>query len=47
VLQQPAALDRSLFPNYATYQEAVNEFGAPVPFRERRWLMRFAVGKTF
>ncbi|MBV8553259.1 MAG: outer membrane protein assembly factor BamA [Acidobacteriaceae bacterium] len=46
-LQPPIVADRSYFPNNATYQSALQAFGQPIPFDERRSLFRFSVGRTF
>ena len=43
----PIAADRSYFPNAATYNNAIAQFGQPLPFFERRDLFRFTVGRTF
>ena len=47
VLQPPIVADRSLFPNAATFQEAVRLFGLPQQWRERRSIFRFSIGRTF
>jgi outer membrane protein insertion porin family len=46
-LQPPIVADRSLFPNNATYQSALQAFGQSYPFDERRSLFRFSIGRTF
>jgi outer membrane protein insertion porin family len=46
-LQPPIAADRSLFPNDATFQNAISQYGAPVPFFEKQTLFRFTIGRTF
>ncbi len=48
-LQPPIVIDRSLFPNNATYQSAIDQVGLPVPggLDERRSIFRFSVGRTF
>jgi outer membrane protein insertion porin family len=46
-LQAPLAIDRSFFPNNATYQGAVRQLGQIFPFDERRSTFRFSVGRTF
>ena len=46
-LQSPIAVDRSIFPNNATYQNAINTVGAPIPFLERHSTFRFSIGRTF
>ncbi len=43
----PIAADRSYFPNAATFNNAVTQFGQPLPFFERLTLFRFTVGRTF
>ncbi|MGI9072991.1 MAG: outer membrane protein assembly factor BamA [Bryobacteraceae bacterium] len=47
-LQPPIVVDRSFFPNEATFQNLLNapNFRA-FPFNERRSLFRFSVGRTF
>jgi outer membrane protein insertion porin family len=47
VLTPPVVADRSFFPNNATYQEALSEFGTAQPFHERRTIFRFSIGRTF
>ena len=46
-LQPPIVTNLSSFPNYATYQNAVNTFGQAYPFFEKRTTLRFTVGRTF
>ena len=46
-LVPPIAADRSFFPNAATFNSAVAQFGQPLPFDERLTLFRFTVGRTF
>jgi outer membrane protein insertion porin family len=46
-LQPPIVTNLSSFPNYATYQNAVNTFGQSYPFFEQRTTFRFTVGRTF
>ncbi len=46
-LQPPLAVDKSLFPNNATFNESIQYYGTPYPFSERRSLFRFSVGRTF
>ncbi len=43
----PTVLDRSLFPNQASYLQAIASYGSPIPFWERRSLWRFTIGRTF
>jgi outer membrane protein insertion porin family len=46
-LLPPIAADRSYFPNEATYNNAIAQYGQALPFFERRDLFRFTVGRTF
>ena len=47
-LQPPIVADRSLFPNNATYQNAIATFNqAYYPFFEQNTTFRFTVGRTF
>ncbi|HXG33030.1 MAG TPA: BamA/TamA family outer membrane protein, partial [Bryobacteraceae bacterium] len=46
-LQPPVVLDRSAFPNQATFLNAVSSFGRGVPFFEPRTTFRFSIGRTF
>ena len=46
-LQPPIVADRSLFPNAATFNNALASYGQAYPFLERRTLFRFTVGRTF
>jgi outer membrane protein insertion porin family len=46
-LQPPIVVDRSSFPNAATFYSAVTSIGQTYPFDERRTLFRFTVGRTF
>jgi outer membrane protein insertion porin family len=46
-LQAPVVVDRSFFPNAATYENAVRQLGQIFPFDERRSTFRFSVGRTF
>jgi outer membrane protein insertion porin family len=46
-LQPPLVLDRSFFPNNATFQNAIPLIAPVYPFDERRSLFRFSVGRTF
>jgi len=46
-LQTPIAVDRSIFPNTATYLNAISTVGAPIPFLERHSTFRFSIGRTF
>ena len=46
-LQAPIVVDRSTFPNDATYNNAVATIGQPTPFFEKRGTFRFSIGRTF
>jgi outer membrane protein insertion porin family len=46
-LQPPVVVDRSNFPNQATFVNSVVLFGQAVPFWERRSTFRFTIGRTF
>jgi len=46
-LQPPIVVDRSAFPNAATFASAVGQFGNAYPYFQRRSLFRFTVGRTF
>jgi outer membrane protein insertion porin family len=46
-LVPPLAANRSYFPNSATFNSAVTQFGTPLPFDERLTMFRFTVGRTF
>jgi len=46
-LQAPIVVDRSMFPNEATYINAVATIGQPTPFFEKRGTFRFSIGRTF
>ncbi len=49
-LQPPIVADRSLFPNQATFNNALvnQQYGmTPVPFIEQRRTFRFTIGRTF
>jgi len=46
-LQPPVVLDRSYFPNQATFLNSVVLFGQATPFWERRSTFRFTIGRTF
>ncbi|MBV8828967.1 MAG: BamA/TamA family outer membrane protein, partial [Acidobacteriaceae bacterium] len=47
ILQPPVVADRSFFPNNATYQSALAQFGLATPYNERHSLFRFSIGRTF
>ncbi|MDW8129369.1 MAG: outer membrane protein assembly factor BamA [Bryobacterales bacterium] len=46
-LQPPVVVDRSHFPNQATFVNSLVYLGQPVPFWERRTTFRFTIGRTF
>jgi len=46
-VQPPVAIDRSMFPNDATYRQALSLYGAPFAWPERRSMFRFTIGRTF
>ena len=46
-LQPPIVVDRSYFPNQATFINSVAQFGQLSPFFEKRSTFRFTVGRTF
>ncbi|HEY6392646.1 MAG TPA: BamA/TamA family outer membrane protein [Bryobacteraceae bacterium] len=46
-LKPPPSFDRSYFPNNATFVNASNTVGAPMPLRERHFTFRFSIGRTF
>ena len=46
-LQQPVVVDRSFFPNEATFLRAVTSVGTPQPFFEKRSTFRFTISRTF
>ena len=46
-LQPPIVADRSIFPNEATFINAIASFGSALPFYEQRSMFRFTVGRTF
>jgi hypothetical protein len=46
-VQPPLAADRALFPNQATFNSAVGQFGEAYPFFEKRDTFRFTIGRTF
>ena len=46
-LQPPIVASRSMFPNQATFLNAVASFGQAYPFYEQRSMFRFTVGRTF
>ena len=46
-LQPPIVADRSMFPNAATFANALAQYGQAYPFFERRTMFRFTIGRTF
>jgi hypothetical protein len=46
-LQPPIVADRAMFPNNATFLNAVAAFGQAYPFFEKRTMFRFTIGRTF
>jgi outer membrane protein insertion porin family len=46
-LQPPIVADRSMFPNEATFLNAVASFGNAYPFFEQHSMFRFTIGRTF
>jgi len=46
-LQPPIVVDRSMFPNQATFIQSVALWGRAVPFFEQRKTFRFTIGRTF
>ncbi len=46
-LQPPIVADRSIFPNAATFNNAVVNYGQPIPFFERARIFRFTISRTF
>ena len=46
-LQAPIVADRSIFPNAATFRQAVGFYGTPSPFFEKKSTFRFSIGRTF
>jgi outer membrane protein insertion porin family len=46
-LQPPIVADRSMFPNNATFLNALASYGTAYPFNEKRTMFRFTIGRTF
>jgi outer membrane protein insertion porin family len=46
-LQPPIVADRSMFPNAATFNSALVQYGQAYPFFEKKTMFRFTVGRTF
>jgi len=40
-------VDRSTFPNAATFDNAIASYGTSYPYFEKRGTFRFTVGRTF
>lgn len=47
ILQPPIVVDRSMFPNEATFIHSVATFGQAYPWFEQRKTFRFTIGRTF
>jgi outer membrane protein insertion porin family len=47
LLQTPIAADRSFFPNQASFNNSVAQFGQASPFVERQRVFRFTISRTF
>ena len=46
-IQPPIVLDRSFFPNQATFINSLASFGRATPFTEKRSTFRFTISRTF
>jgi outer membrane protein insertion porin family len=46
-LQPPVVAERSAFPNFATYQSVIQNFGQSTSFDEQRHSFQFSIGRTF
>jgi outer membrane protein insertion porin family len=46
-VQQPVVVDRSMFPNSASYANAVTSIGSGYNYPDRRTQFRFTIGRTF
>ncbi|MFY9728744.1 MAG: outer membrane protein assembly factor BamA [Bryobacteraceae bacterium] len=46
-IQTPIAADRSMFPNQATFNNAIANYGPLYPWDEKSTMLRFTVGRTF
>jgi outer membrane protein insertion porin family len=46
-IQTPIAADRSMFPNLATFNNAIASYGPAYPWDEKSTMVRFTVGRTF
>ena len=47
VLQPPVVFDRTMFPNAATFNNAITSYSPIFPDFERRSVFRFTIGRTF
>ena len=47
LVQPPIAVDRSTFPNNATFINALQSYGRPFPLVEKHSVFRFTIGRTF
>jgi outer membrane protein insertion porin family len=47
IIQPPIVVDRSTFPNQATFFNAVASYGQPINWFEQRKTFRFTIGRTF
>jgi outer membrane protein insertion porin family len=47
LVKQPVVVDRSMFPNAATYLNAVTSIGSGYFYPDQRKMFRFTVGRTF
>ncbi|HWP85403.1 MAG TPA: outer membrane protein assembly factor BamA [Terriglobia bacterium] len=46
-ISPPPLVDPALFPNQATYNSAIQQFGSPIPYAEPASTFRFTIGTTF
>jgi outer membrane protein insertion porin family len=46
-ISPPPIVDPALFPNKASYQSAIQQFGSPIPYEEPAKTFRFTIGTTF
>jgi len=46
-LQPPVVFDRTMFPNVATFNNAIGNYSPVFPYFERRSVFRFTIGRTF
>jgi outer membrane protein insertion porin family len=47
IIHPPSLLERAMFPNQASYENAVNTFASPRVYNEPRSTFRFTIGTTF